>query len=120
MPTQKFVLGRECVFKVGGFELKSIRDVGVRRTTTEVDGTGYGHGCRSTVVTHRSYELDVEVYDPAEVATLRDAELSDTPVTVVTTGLVPVSARFTIHEVLADEGIDSAVLARFSLRQWGH
>ncbi len=121
MPTQKFVLGRECVFRVNGFTLESVRDVGVRRTTNEVDATGYGHQCKSSVVTHRTYEIEVEVFDPAEVAALRSAEFSETPITVTTqNGLIPVSATFTIHEISADESIDDAVVARFTLRQWGH
>jgi len=121
VPTQKFVLGRECVFKVNGFELVSVRDVGVTSTTTEVDATGYGHWMRSAVVTHRTYQIDVEVLDPAEAATLREAELSDTPIVVTTTGgLAPLSQTFTIHDVTADEVIDDVVVARFSLKQWGH
>lgn len=122
MANEKFVLGRECVFRVGGLlTLRSVRDVGVRRTTTELDATGYGHSSRSSVVTHRTYEIDVEVFDPEEVDALRSAEESDTPITVTTTnGLMPISGKFTIHEVVADEGIDDAVVARFSLRQWGH
>lgn len=121
MPTEKFVLGRECVFTVNGFTAESVRDVGVRRTTNEVDATGYGHTCRSTVVIHRTYELEIEVFDPDEVAALRSAESSETPITVTTqNGLVPVSERFTIHEISADESINDAVVARFTLRQWGH
>jgi hypothetical protein len=121
VPTEKFVLGRECVFRVNGFTLESVRDVGVRRTTNEVDATGYGHLCRSSVVIHRTYEIEVEVFDPTEVAALRSAEFSETPITVTTqNGLIPVSATFTIHEISADESIDDAVVARFTLRQWGH
>lgn len=121
MPAEKFVLGRKCLFMVDGFTLESVRDVGVRRTTNEVDATGYGHLCRSSVVIHRTYEMEVEVFDTAEVAALRSAEFSDTPITVKTqNGLMPVSAKFTIHEISADEGINDAVIARFTLRQWGH
>ena len=121
MPTEKFVLGRECVFRVEGLTVESVRDVGVRRTTNEVDATGYGHSCRSSVVIHRTYEIDMEVLDPAEVSALRSAELSETPITVTThNGLIPVSAMFTIHEISADESLNDAVVARFTLRQWGH
>jgi len=121
VPAEKFVLGRKCLFRVDGFTLESVRDVGVRRTTNEVDATGYGHLCRSSVVIHRTYEMEVEVFDTAEVAVLRSAEFSDTPITVKTqNGLMPVSAKFTIHEISADEGINDAVVARFTLRQWGH
>jgi hypothetical protein len=121
VPTEKFVLGRECVFRVNGFTLESVRDVGVRRTTNEVDATGYGHLCRSSVVIHRTYEVEVEVFDPQDVAVLRSAEFSDTPIEVTTqNGLMPVLAQFTIHEISADESIDDAVVARFTLRQWGH
>lgn len=121
MPTKRFVLGRECVFKVNGFALQSVRDVGVKRTTTEVDATGYGHGLRSSVVTHRTYEIDVDVYAPNDVAVLRQAEMEDTPVVVTTYGgLAPVSGKFAVHEMVSDERLDDAVVARFSLRQWGH
>lgn len=121
MDSEKFVLGRKCVFRVDGLRLQGVRDVGVRRTTTEVDGTGFGHSLRSSVVTHRTYEIDVEVLSHSDVLALRRAELSNTPVTVDTfNGLVPVSGRFTVHEVVADENLDEAVIARFSLRQWGH
>jgi len=121
VPTQTFRLGRQCVVRDNGITLESLRDVGVRRTTNEVDATGYGHQCKSSVVTHRTYEIEVEVFDPTEVAALRSAEFSETPITVTTqNGLIPVSARFTIHEISADESIDDAVVARFTLRQWGH
>ena len=121
MSNPPFVLGRKCKFKVNGLELKSVRDVGVRRTTTEVDATGYGHDCRSTIVTHRTYEIEVEVLDKGEVQEIRRAEQDGEPILVSTEdGLVPVSKKFTLHEVAADEGLNDAVVARFSLRQWGH
>lgn len=121
MANEKFLLGRSCVFRVDGLTLRSVRDVGVRRITTEVEATGYGHSSRSAVVTHRTYEIQVEVFEPAEADVLRRAADSDTPITVSTTrGLMPVSAKFTIHEIVADEAINDAVVARFSLRQWGH
>lgn len=115
------MLGRKCKFRVNGLELKSVRDVGVRRTTTEVDATGYGHDCRSTIVTHRTYEIEVEVLDGRDVEEIRRAEQEGEPISVSTEyGLVPVSKQFTIHEVIADEAINDAVVAKFSLRQWGH
>ena len=121
MPTEKFALGCKCEFKVDGSTLESVRDVGVRRTTNEVDATGYGHECRSSVVIHRTYEIDVEVLDPSDVETLREAEDSDKSVRVTTTkGLIEVSENFTVHEVTADEGLNDVVIARFTLRQWGH
>ena len=121
MPTERFVLGRQCSFSVDGFVLKSVRDVGVSRTTTEFDATGYGHSVRSSVVTHRTYQLDVEVLNPEDVEKLRQAEWNDRSVKVSTSGgLSQLSYDFTVHEVSADETLDDAVVARFSLKQWGH
>lgn len=86
-----------------------------------MDATGYGHDCRSTIVTHRTYEIEVEVLDEKELEEIREAEKNGEPILVTTEGgLVPVSKKFTIHEVVADEGVNDAVVAKFSLRQWGH
>lgn len=119
--TDRFRLGRECVFALDGLILSGVRDVFVQRRTTEVDATGYGHSAQSTAVIHRTYELQVSVIKPADVAKLRDAEVDGKAVTVTTTnGLREVSADFVVAESSADEPLNDAVLATFTLKQWMH
>lgn len=123
MPTlsDKYRLGRDCVLTVDGQILSGIRDVTVRRTTTEVDATGYGHTMRSTVVTHRTLELTVEVVKPADADKLRAAEEDGKHVQITTqNGLRPISKYFTVCEGSADEPLDGAVFPTFTLKEWGH
>lgn len=121
MPSTIFRLGRACTFSVNGTLLTRVRDVAVRRTTNEVDATGYGHSMQSSVVIHRTYEIDVEVLDVNDAEVLHAAASSNSAVTVTTAyGLLPVSAHFTVHETTADESLDDVVVATFTLRQWGH
>ena len=119
--TDKYRLGRACTFSVDSVALTGVRDVAVRRTTNEVDATGYGHSARSSVVIHRTYEIDVEVLDVSDADILLAAAESNSVVTVTTTnGLMPLSKDFTIHESAADEPLDDAVVATFVLKQWEH
>ena len=119
--TDKYRLGRACTFSVNGTLLTGVRDVAVRRTTNEIDGTGFGHAVQSTVVIHRTYEIDVQVLDVSDAEVLHAAASTNSAVTVTTTsGLLPLSAVFTVHETTADELLDDAVVAIFTLRQWGH
>lgn len=119
--TDKFRLGRACTFAVNGTVLTGVRDVAVRRTTNEVDATGYGHSMQSSVVIHRTYEIDVEVLDVSDADILHGAASTNSAVTITTTlGLLPLSTVFTVHETTADESLDDAVVATFTLRQWGH
>lgn len=121
MPSTIFRLGRACTFSVNGTLLTRVRDVAVRRTTNEVDATGYGHSMQSSVVIHRTYEIDVEVLDVNDAEVLHAAASGNSAVTVATAyGLLPVSAHFTVHETTADESLDDVVVATFTLRQWGH
>lgn len=121
MPSTIFRLGRACTFAVNGVVLAGVRDVAVRRTTNEVDATGYGHAMQSSVVIHRTYEIDVEVLDVNDAAILHAAASYNDAVTITTTlGLLPLSTVFTVHETTADESLDDAVVATFTLRQWGH
>jgi hypothetical protein len=121
VPGDKFLLGRDCTFAVDGSILAGVRSVSVRRRTREVDATGYLHNVESTVVTHRTYEFDVEVLKPADADRLRAAESRGTFVTVSTSnGLRNVSADFVVSECSADEPLDEAVVARFTLKQWAH
>ena len=114
-------MGRACTFAVNGVVLPGVRDVAVRRTTNEVDATGYGHAAQSRVVIHRSYEIDVQVIDATDAGILSTAAANESVVAVTTTnGLMPLSKNFTVHETTADESLDDAVVATFVLRQWEH
>lgn len=119
--SEKFRLGKDCTFAVDGEILKGVREVGVRRITNEIDGTGFYHAMQSTIVLHRTFEIDVAVLKPTDVAVLQQAEAARQVVTVTTTnGLRPISANFVVCESTADESIDGAVVAMFVLKQWGH
>lgn len=119
--SEKFRLGKDCTFALDGVILKGVREVGVRRITNELDATGFFHAMQSTIVLHRTYEIDVAVIVPADVVALQQAEAYGQVVTVTTTGgLRPLSANFVVCESTADESIDGAVVAMFVLKQWGH
>lgn len=121
MPSDRFRLGRDCTLSVDGKILSGIRDVSVRRRTREFDATGFMHNVESSVVTHRTLDLEVDVLKPADAAVLRAAEKSGGVVTVITTnGLREFTANFTVSESSTDEPLDEAVHARFSLKQWAH
>jgi hypothetical protein len=119
--TDKYRLGKNCVLTLDGQILSGVRDVSVQRRTTEIDATGYGHAAQSSVVVHRTYELVVSVFKPADAAKLRAAEVDGQVVTVTTTnGLREVSADFVVCDSSSDETLDDAVLATFTLKQWMH
>lgn len=121
MPSESFVLGRKCTFSINGVLLKSVRDVGVRRIVSEHDVTGYGHANGSTLVTRRTFEIDVEVQDPSEAASLSAVESGRGVVTVATTsGHRAVSADFMVCDCDFGEPMDGVVRSRFTLRQWMH
>jgi len=121
VPTDKYRLGRKCTFSVGGTTLTSVRDVAVRWVTTEVDGTGFGHSSRSSVVTHRTWEIDIEVLSVTDADLLGAEIAAENRVLVTTTnGLATLSTYFRIHETTADEPLNDAVVATFTLKQWGH
>lgn len=119
--TDKYRLGRDCVLSIDGQIVSGIRDVTVARTTTEIDATGFGHQMRSTVVTHRSIELTVEVVKPSDAEKFRNAETFGTHVQLTTVGgQRPISKYFTVCESSADEPLDGLCVAVFTLREWGH
>lgn len=121
MANERFVLGKNCTFSIDGVLLKSVREVGVRRVVSEFDATGFGHAHGSTVVTRRTWEIDIEVLSPAEAQRFVQAEASYGVVTIVTTnGLRPVSGDFMVCDSDASEPLDGSVAARFTLRQWMH
>lgn len=121
MPYESFVLGRHCTFSIDGILLKSVRDVGVRRIVSEHDVTGYRHSIGSTLVTRRTFEIDVEVQDPGEAALISAAEGGRGIVTVsMTNGHRPGSANFMVCDCDYSEPLDGPVRSRFTLRQWMH
>jgi len=121
MPTEKFRLGRECVLTIDGVVLSGVRSVTPKRTVKTIEATGYGHTSESTIVTHRTWELEIEVVKRSDVDRLRAVEDSDGIVTVATSnGLRDVSGDFTVCECTAAEPVDEAVLAVFALKQWAH
>lgn len=119
--TDKYRLGRDCTFALDGVLLPSVREVSTKRTVEERDATGFNHQTKSTLVVRRTWEMDVAVLSPADAERLIAAEAYQKVVTVTTTnGLRPVSANFTVHECSADEPLDDAVVATFTLKQWSH
>lgn len=119
--TDRFRLGRECVLSLDGQILSGVKDVSVQRRTTEVDATGYGHTAQSTVVVHRTYELQVTVVKPADAEKLRAAEVDGSVVTVTTSnGHREVSADFMVCDSTDSESLDDAVVSTFTLKQWMH
>lgn len=133
---RRFALGKDCTFTVSlptgasgislpsgasSVQLKSVRDVGVRRIVTEHDATGYGHKHGSTVVVRRTWEIDIEVLKPEEIAVLVAIEEHDGVVKVTTAnGLRAVSADFMICDSDVSEPLDDCVRGRFTLKQWKH
>lgn len=121
MASEKFRLGRQCVFAVDGQILSSVTNVSARRVTNEIDATGFGHSAQSTLVLHRTWEIDVQVLKPADAARLRNVESGMGVVTVSSTnGVREVSADFMVCESTHDEPLDGAAVASFVLKQWNH
>lgn len=119
--TERYRLGRDCTFAVDGVILAGVREVTTKRTTTEVDLTGYQHASHSTLVTHRTWEIEVAALRPVDAQRLREAEARQRVVTVTTTnGLHELSADFTVCESSSSEPLDDAVVATFTLKQWAH
>jgi hypothetical protein len=120
-PTDRYRLGRDCTITLEGQLLQSVTNIGVRRTENATDATGFLHNVQSSLVLHRSLELDLELLAVPEVSRLREAEKRGRVVTVTTAnGLREFTANFTVHESSTDEPIDDAIRARFTLKQWGH
>jgi hypothetical protein len=121
LPVDDFVLGKDCEFRVDGNLLPGVRDVYVRRRTKEIEGTGYGHSAESTVVTHRTYEIEVEVLRKSCFAALAAAEETGGICQVATSGgFRDVSGNYTVCESESSEPLDDGVIGRFTLKQWMH
>jgi hypothetical protein len=121
MPSEKFCLGRECVVRIDGQILSGVKTVTPKRTVRMHDATGLNQSSESTIVTHRTWELEIEVTKPTDVERLRQVEDTDGLVTVETSnGLRAVSGDFVVCECEAAEPLDEAVVAVFALKQWAH
>jgi hypothetical protein len=117
----RFRLGRECVLIVEGRVLSGVRNVTPKRTVRTIEATGYDDESESVIVTHRTWELEVEVVRADDADVLRAVEDSDGLVTVATSnGIREVTGDFTVLESTAAEPLDDAVVATFTLRQWAH
>ncbi len=121
MTVDRFRLGRECVLIVEGRVLSGVRNVTPKRTVRTIEATGYDDESESVIVTHRTWELEVEVVRADDADVLRAVEDSDGLVTVATSnGIREVTGDFTVLESTAAEPLDDAVVATFTLRQWAH
>lgn len=119
--TDAYRLGRRCTFTLDGQLVRSLTVCNVRRTAEAVDVTGFLHNVTSSLVTRRTLELDVELLKPAEVSRFRSAEDRGAIVTVqAADGLREFTKSFTVHDSQADEPLDDAVRARFTLKEWAH
>lgn len=121
-----YALGRDCILRVDGRQLDGVADVVVRESCTTVDATPYGYSGTASAVVMRSYELGFTVPDLAVARWLfaqRYTSVGGFLLPQVLSvelegGLLELDAKFTLHEVDADEPIDGAVIPRFQLREW--
>lgn len=125
-------LGKDCVLKIEGNEIKGVSDVSVRETVNEIDASGFNGYGASTVVIGRTYEILFSVPDIVTAWQLlnirfkRDAVGSSTFYTPqildveLTGGLFDISRPFTIHGIDGDEPLNDAVISRFELREWNY
>lgn len=123
--TAVFRLGRSCTLLVDNAAYPLVGDVYVRQTVTTADVTGWNHDHASELVTHRTYEVEVEVPDLVTAEALRKkAWTSDKLPGVVELwlkdGLFEIRQDFLINEIVGNETLDSVVVARFQFTQWGH
>lgn len=127
-----YVLGKDCVLRIEGTEIKGVSDVAVRETTTEVDATGFNGYGTSAVVVGRSYEIMFSVPDLAVARDLLAKRWKKGAVgssffylpqildVELTGGLFDIDRPFTIHSIDGDEPLNDAVIPRFELREWNY
>jgi hypothetical protein len=127
-----YVLGKDCVLKIDGAEVKGVSDVSVRETVTEIDASGFNGYGASTVVVGRSYEILFSVPDIAKARVLLAKRWQRGDVgkstfylpqildVELTGGLFEISRPFTIHGIEGDEPLNDAVISRFELREWNY
>lgn len=131
-------LGRLCELRIDGRIFGFVKDVNIRQVTNEIDATGYGRDATSSLVVHRSYEIELSVPELLDARRLRsmtvDAEGLPNVVKVELVGglwdsfVNPPNGQwpaglqqpgnFTIHEVQGDEPLDDIVTSKFVLKQW--
>lgn len=116
---ETFRLGKDCEFRLNGTLLTGVREASTKRKVKTTDATGPTHSAESSVVTHRTYEIDVEVTRKPDFDALAAAEDDHAIVQVVTEkGFRNVAANFTVHESESQEPLDEGVVGRFTLKQW--
>lgn len=127
-----YVLGKDCVLKIEGTEIKGVSDVSVRESTTEIDATGFNGYGASTVVVGRTYEIMFSMPDltAARYLLANRWGRSDVGTSVfylpkileveLIGGLFEIERPFTIHGIDGDELLDGAVIPRFELREWNY
>lgn len=132
-------LGRLCELRIDGRVFMFVKDVNVRQVTNEIDATGYGKKAASSLVVHRSYEVELTVPELMDAKRLRamsvDADGLPNVVKVELGGGIFDSFNgppggggwkagirnpnnFTIHEVQGDEPLDDIVVGKFVLKEW--
>ena len=127
-----YVLGKDCVLKIEGTEVKGVSDVSLRETVTEVDATGFNGYGASSVVVGRTYEILFSVPDLAAARYLlanrwKRVDVGDSTFYMpqilnveLTGGLFDIDRPFTIHGIDGDEPLNDAVIPRFELREWNY
>jgi hypothetical protein len=127
-----YVLGKDCVLKIDGAEVKGVSDVSIRETATEIDASGFNGYGASTVVVGRTYEIMFSVPDIATARVLfakrwKKGDVGKSTFYLpqildveLTGGLFQITRPFTIHGIDGDEPLNDAVIPRFELREWNY
>ena len=125
-----YVLGKDCVLKIDGVEIKGVSDVSVRSLVTEIDASGFNVYGTATVVVGRTWEITFSVPDITTARSLfskRWKRVEEGSATFflpqildveLTGGLYDIDKPFTIHGVDGDQPLNDAVIPRFELRGW--
>ena len=125
-----YVLGKDCVLKIEGVEIKGVSDVSVRSSVTEIDASGFNVYGAATVVVGRTWEITFSVPDIDTARSLFSKRWKKVEVgsetfflpqildVELTGGLFDIDRLFTIHGVDCDEPLNDAVIPRFELRAW--
>jgi hypothetical protein len=121
-----YQLGRFCQLSIDGVYAAGVQDVLVHETTTEIDATAFRSSVASSIVTHRTIELEIVFADMtyarllSENAWRRQGRFMVATVFRVRTanGLKNIDSYFTVSDIQADEPLDGAVLPRVRLREY--
>jgi hypothetical protein len=128
-----YALGRDCTISVNGTVLSSAGDVFIRETVVTIGATVRNSAVAVAIPIQRSLEIDFSLADARDIKFLGGLRTVPVPgaqqpnVSTIQSNVVSVSlaggvfdgtGRFTVHDVVGDEPLNGAVLARVSLRQW--